>query len=371
MIRKLDTESRRDVETFVRLPFELYRDCPQWVPPMVSSVRFAMNRRKHPMYRHSTADFFVAERDGQAVGRIAVIENTNYNKLNESKTAFFYYFDAVDDLEVSRALFGAAFDWARGRGLTEMFGPKGFLTSDGGGILVEGFEHRPAMGIPYNYAYYDALAVDSGLQKRFDHLSGYVRGDHQLPERLFSIAERVKARRGFWIKSFSSKKELRGWYSRIALVVNESFVGGLDYCPITDEEAKLAGDQMIEAADPRLIKLVMKGDEIAGFVFGFPDVSAAIQRCGGRIWPTGWYFLLREMKRTKWVNGNGLGLLPKYQGLGANALLYTELYRTIRDFKFEHADIVQVVEENVRSRSDMETMGVNWYKRHRTYKRAI
>jgi hypothetical protein len=215
------------------------------------------------------------------------------------------------------------------------------------------------------------MAVDSGLQKRFDHLSGYVSADQTMPERVFSIAERVKATRGFWIKSFTSKKELRGWIGQIGIVVNESFVGGLDYCPITPEETKLAGEQLLEVADPRLIKLVMKGEEIAGFVFGFPDLSEAIQRSGGRLWPLGWYYLLREYKRTKWVNANGLGLLPQYQGLGANAVLYTELARTIRDFKFEHADIVQIVEENVRSRSDMETMGVNWYKRHRTYKRTI
>jgi hypothetical protein len=371
VIRKLDTESRRDVEQFVRLPFELYRGCPQWVPPMVSSVRFAMNRRKHPLYQHSTAEFFVAESAGKTLGRIAVIDHTNYNKLNGTRTAFFYYFDAVDDREVARELFGAAFDWAKGRGLNEMFGPKGLLTSDGGGILIEGFQYRPAMGIPYNYPYYDALAVDSGLEKRFDHLSGYVRGDHELPERLFAIAERVKATRGFWIKSFATKKELLGWVGRLTRVVNESFVGGLDYCPITEEEAKLAADQLAEVADPRLIKVVMKGDDIAGFVFGFPDLSAAIQRAGGRLWPLGWIYLLREYKRTKWVNANGLGLLPQYQGLGANAVLYTELYHTIRDFKFEHADIVQVVEENIRSRSDMETIGVDWYKRHRTYKRQI
>lgn len=371
MIRKLDTGSRRDVEQFVRLPFELYKNSPLWVPPMVSSVAFTMNRQKHPLYRHSTADFFVAESGGETLGRIAVIENVNYNNLNQSRTAFFYYFDAVDDVQVSRALFGAAFDWARGRGLTQLFGPKGFLTSDGGGILVEGFEHRPAMGIPYNYAYYDRLAVDSGLVKRFDHLSGYVRGDHELPERLFKIAERVKATRGFWIKSFATKKELRRWIGPLQRVVNESFAGGLDYCPITEDEAHLAANQLMEVADPRLIKVVMKGEEIAGFVFGFPDLSAAIQRSRGRLWPLGWVYLLREYKRTRWVNANGLGLLPKYQGLGANAVLYTELYHTIRDFGFAHCDVVQVVEENVRSRSDMETMGVDWYKRHRTYTRSL
>lgn len=372
-IRKLDTESSRDVRQFIRFPFELYRDCAQWVPPMVSGVRLAMNRRKHPLYGHSTADFFVAEHQGQTVGRIAVIDNRNYNDYNHIQAAFFYYFDAVDDEEVSRALLDAACDWARGRGRNEMIGPKGFIMSDGVGVLVEGFEHRPAMGMPYNYAYYDKLLTCYGFVKHYDHLSGHihVQGREQLPERLFDIAERVKAKRGFWIKSFPTKKELMSWAERIGKVVDESFAGNQDYCPITLEEAKMAAQQLVEVADPRLIKIVMKGDDIAGFCFGFPDLSAAIQRCGGQMLPFGWYFLLREYKRTRWINANGLGLLPQYQGLGANAVLYTELARTISDFGFQDADIVQVGEENVRSRSDMETMGVRWYKRHRTYKRTL
>ncbi len=370
-IQKLNTDSPRDVEQFIRFPFELYRDCPQWVPPMLSGVRLVMDRARHPFYRHSTADFFVAEHDGQVQGRIAAIDNRNYNDFNHSRTAFFYFFDAVDNRDVSRALFGAVFQWARERSLDKVLGPKGLVGADGVGFLVDGFEHRPAMGIPYNYPYYDALAVDSGLTKVSDHLSGYVARSHQLPRRLFDIAERVKATRGFWIKSFNSKQELRAWVLKIGAVVNESFSAGPDYCPLTPEEMTMAAEQLMDVADPRLIKVVMKGDNVAGFVFGFPDLSTALQRSGGRLWPFGWLLFLREYKRTRWVNVNGLGLLPEYQGLGANALLYTELARTIQEFQFEHADIVQVGEENVKSRSDMETMGIRWYKRHRTYQRLL
>jgi hypothetical protein len=128
---------------------------------------------------------------------------------------------------------------------------------------------------------------------------------------------------------------------------------------------------IISVADPSLIKLVMKGDDVVGFIFSYHDVSAGLQKARGRLWPFGWFHILRDRKKTDWVNVNGVGLLPEYQGLGANTILYIEVAKSIQAFDFVHADIVQVNENNFASRSDMENMGVNWYKRHRNYKRDL
>jgi hypothetical protein len=130
-------------------------------------------------------------------------------------------------------------------------------------------------------------------------------------------------------------------------------------------------DRLLAISDPRLLKGVMKGEEIAGFVFAFPDISAAIQKTKGRIWPLGWIHLLREFRRTNWVNLNGLGLLPEHRGVGANAVLYTELAKSVYDFGFEHADVVQIEERNVKSLGEMAAIGVEWYKRHRIYRRVL
>jgi GNAT superfamily N-acetyltransferase len=364
----LDTSRGRDVRQFIRFPFELYRESPQWVPPILPEMKLVLNRHKHPFYRHSTADFFVAEGDGQTLGRIAVLENRNSNAHHARQHAYFYYFDAVDDREVSRALLAAACDWARGRGLEWLVGAKGFMQGDGMGILLEGFEHRPALGIPYNYPYYSALLEDVGFEKETDYLSGYLPGRYALPERFFAIADQVKARRGFWIKSFANKKEMREWIRRAGQVYNETFSDNWEYCPLTEEEMDAVAERLFAISNPRLMKLVMKGDEIAGFVFAFPDISAALQRTHGRIWPLGWIHLLREFSRTNWVNLNGLGLLAEHRGVGANAVLYTELAKSVHDFGFEHADVVQVEEGNTKSLADMAAIGVRWYKRHRIYR---
>jgi hypothetical protein len=370
-VRRLNTERTADVRCFVDFPFALYRGCPLWVPPFVSDMETALNRRRHPFFLHSSADFFVAEDDGQTVGRIAVFDNRHYNQHRHSKTAFFYYFDAVEDVTVARALFRAACDWARDLGLDEIIGPKGHGAGDGIGLLVHGFEHRPAMGIPYNHPYYDRLLLDSGFEKRGDLVSGYMSREKELPDRFYNLAEKVKSRRGFWIKSFESKREGRQWIPRMGRVLNDAFIDTQDYYPVTDEEITRAAEQLLTVADPRLIKLVMLADEVVGFVFAFPDLSAAIQRAGGRLFPFGWYHLLREFRRTKWVNVNGLGLVPRHRGTGANVLLYTELAKTLRDHSFEHADIVQVGEENMKSLAEMQSLGVSWYKTHRVYRRSL
>ncbi len=166
-IRKLDIGRRRDVQALVMFPFALYRRSSQWVPPLVAAAAESLlDPRKHPFYRHSTADFILAESEGQPLGRIALIENRRHNTYRHSQAATFGYFEAVDDVAVARALFDAAFAWACERGLNEVIGPRGLIGAEAGGVLVEGFEHRAAMDIPYNPPYYDALIRDSGVWQR-------------------------------------------------------------------------------------------------------------------------------------------------------------------------------------------------------------
>ncbi len=370
IVRKLTPEKRRDVDQFINFPFELYRDCPQWVPPLISSAKDTLNPHKHPFYRHSTAEFFVVESEGQTLGRLAMLENCNYNAYRGTQVAFFGYFDAVEDGEVARALFNTAFDWARARKLAVVIGPRGVIGVDGS-VLVEGFEHRAALGIPYNFPYYDYLIKDSGFEKDADLLSGYRGVNPPLPERFYRIAEKVKARRGFWVKSFQSKKEIRRWIPRLLDAHHQAMSQLHTYYPPTPEETTWVIDTLLTIVEPKLIKLVMQGDKIIGFVLAYHDISAGLQKAKGRLWPTGWYHLWQARKQTNWLNVNAVGLLPSHRGLGATTLLYTELEKTVQEFNFEHVEMIQIHEENLASRSDLENIGVEWTKRHRHYRRRL
>ncbi len=370
-VREIDPQHRKDTRAFIQFPVNLYRDCENWFPPLASSVRLTMNREKHPFYRHSTAAFFLAEENDTPVGRLAVLDHRRYNAHHQANVAFFYYFDAVDDPAVARALFDAGAAWARARGLTAILGPKGFLRTDAPGILVEGCDCRAALGMPYNYAYYPALMEAAGFEKEVDYLSGYLSGDYELPERFGRIVERVKERRGYWVKTFANKRELRAWIPRIQRVNNAAFTDVWGYYPVDEAEAAMIAQQLLSVANPRLLKVLMQGDDVIGFAFVFPDISDALKATDGRLWPFGWIRILREFGRTRRMSANGVGLLPAHQGLGGSALLYTELAATLLDSQAEHCDVAQALESNVKSLGDMNALGVNWYKRHRVYRRDL
>ncbi len=369
---KIDTTNKRDVKRFLDFPFQLYRDVPQWVPPFASDARRMLDREKHPFYHHSAAEFFIAVEADRVVGRLAVLDHRPYNEWNHSQTAFVYLFDAENDQKVSRGLFEAAFAWARARGLTQVYGPKGFSALDGMGLLVKGFEQRPALGIAYNPDYYAALWEDAGFENAGDVVSGYLGPDFVMPEKVMKVAELVQQRRGLRIATYKTRGDLKQLVAPMKNLYNSALSGTTDTFPITDEEANMMAKQLINFADPRLIKIVMKGDEIVGFMFGYPDPSAAIRRCQGRLFPFGWLDILIELRRTKWINLNGAGLLEKYRGSGGTALLFVEMYKSVRDSRhFLHADVVQIGAENDKMQREIAGLGIDFYKVHRMYRKNI
>jgi len=372
-VEQIDTRSRAQVRRFVEFPFRLYENHPQWVPPLLGDARLMLNKTKHPFYEHSQADFFVAVRDGQVVGRIAALENRRYNEYHGKRQAQFYLFDCAEDQAAATALFERVFEWARARGLNQVVGPKGFSALDGYGMLVQGFEHRQMMTMMnYNYPYYPQLAEAVGFEKEVDFVSCYLSAEaFRLPERIHSIAERVQRRGTLTVQRFTSKNELKKWAGRIGQAYNDTFTQNWEYYPLTEREIAFLVDNLMLVAEPRLIKIITSGEQVVGFLFGFPDVSAALQRARGHLFPLGILRLLREMRRTKWVALNGAGILPEFQGRGGNALLYSETEKSVREFGFEHADLTQIAESAVQMRRDLENVGGKPYKNHRVYRREI
>ena len=372
-IEKIDTHIKRDVRRFIEIPFRLYRHHPQWVPPLLIDAEMQLNRNKHPYYEHSDADFFIAIRDGRDVGRIAALENKHFNEYHQTQQCQFYLFDCEDDQEAANKLFDTVTDWAHKRGLNRVVGPKGFGALDGYGIQVEGFEHRQMMTMMnYNYAYYQRLLEHGGFEKEVDFISCYLGTEFHLDERVHRIAERAAQKSGLRIVRFQNKKELVAWATRIGKAYNDAFVNNWEYFPLTDNEIKFVLDNILTVADPKLIKIIAHGDDVVGFLFGFPDVSAGLQRARGKLFPFGLFHILLDMKRTNWVALNGAGILPEFQGRGGNALLYSEMEKTVRESgQFLHADLTQVAETAVQMRNDLINVGGKAYKNHRVFKKNL
>lgn len=370
-VRKLDTANRQDVNAWVNLPYRLYAGNPYWVPEMIGDAKQALDRRKNPFLLHSEADFFVAEKNGGVVGRVAVMENTRYNAMRDERTAFFHLFESIEDFAVAEALFGAAFEWSRARGLDKMMGPKGFITMDNIGMLVKGFDLRPAIGIAYNPSYYPEFMERLGFVKETDFNSGYLPGRHyQLSERIIRIADKVKNRYGFRVEGYASKKELLKIVPDIIDAYNATFTDNWEFVPITPEEGDVIRDRVMQILDPKLIRLVWKEDVLVGFIIIYPDISEGLQRSGGKLLPLGWFHLLREFGRTKWVNLNGAGILEQYRARGVDAMMFVEIYKVLQEAEFDHAEVVQI-REGITMFVEMTKMGIDFYKMHRVYKRTL
>jgi hypothetical protein len=217
------------------------------------------------------------------------------------------------------------------------------MAADGFGMLAKGFEHRPAIGIPYNFEYYPRLVETWGFELEERVYSGYMDIDKvraNLPQKVLDIADKIKERYGFTVKVFKSKKELRTWVApRLAELYNKTLTHIAGDPPLRQEEVDMVAEGLLSIADPKLLKFVMKGDEIVGFLFCFIDISEGIQKSKGRLRP---------------------------------ALMYAELYRSIAEVpRFKHGDVVQISEKNVKSLNEMTKFGVDYYKTHHIYQKKL
>jgi hypothetical protein len=372
-ILQLAPQNKKQVDDFLRLPFSVYRDIPQWVPPLQMDERLRLNPQRFPFYKHSQAAFFLAYENGtRPIGRLAVLDNHRYNEFNKTKTAFFYLFECENNLEAANGLFHCAFEWARSRGLTEIIGPKGFTPLDGFGLLVKGFDQRPAFGLPYNPAYYVDLIEGQGFIKDGESVSGYLGTGIQFPPRIHQLAERLAQRRGLHIARCNTRADLQALVPHLKELYNNSLEDTSGTAPLTDDEVDTMAKQLIWLADPKLIKMVMHGEKVVGFCLAYPDISAALQKTRGRLFPFGWLTLLLELRRTDWININGAGLLPEYRGSGGTAILYSEMFKSVSENpRYKHADVVQIGVENENMQREMENFGINFYKMHRTYRKEL
>jgi hypothetical protein len=233
--------------------------------------------------------------------------------------------------------------------------------------LVKGFEHRPAFGLPYNLPYYPSLVEAAGFKALSEMVSGYLSAVAPFPDKIHRAAELIQKRRGLRVASYRTRRDLRALVPRLQALYNNALEGTTGNVPLTEDEAKTLASQLLWFADPKLIKIVFKGEEPVGFLFAYPDVSAALQRTKGRLFPFGWIDLLLELRRTKWININGAGVIEKYRGLGGMAILYSEMQKSIQEGGFEHADLVQVGMENENMQRELRDLGIDFYKTHRLY----
>ncbi|HEX2205431.1 MAG TPA: GNAT family N-acetyltransferase [Longimicrobium sp.] len=359
---------------FIELTWQMNARDPQWVPPLRMVFEQLLDRRKHPFHEHATVAYFLAERDGTPVGRIAAVVNHRSNEFHEDRIGFFGLFESVDDPAVASALLEAAAAWLKGQGMETMRGPFNLSTNDelySPGVLFEGFDTPPVFMMGHNPPYYARLMDAAGLAKAKD-LVAYWLPHNQPPERLLKGVERAGKREGWRIRPVRMK-ELKKEIGVIQEVYNSAWERNWGFVPMTHAEFENMAKEFRPVVDPDLILIAEKDDgEPIGFMLAIPDFNQAIKHLpDGRLFPFGFLKFLWHKRKIRTARLMTLGLKPGYQSSGIGAAMYLRCFQQGAEKGYLNAEGSWILEDNGKMCQAMEKIGAHIYKRYRVYERPL
>jgi GNAT superfamily N-acetyltransferase len=366
---------RRDLDAFIDVPYRLRRDDPQWVPPLRFERRQFLSREKNPWFEHAEAEFFLAERDGEVVGRITAQIDRRWDQYQGGNDGMFGFFDSVDDPETARALTEAAKEWLASRGRERMLGPMDFTTNDEVGLLIEGYDEPSMILEPWHPPYYRTLLEGLGLSKAIDlymwelWFGQLKQGDAFHP--LIHAAAQKSAEAGVVIRKMR-KRDMENEVARFMDVYNEAWGSNWGFVPITEAEVKFQAKNLKPILDEDWAMIAEKDGEVVGAALTLPDVEQALSRMKGRALPFGWWHFLRRKSYIDRLRVFALGVKHDYQHLGVAAALYVRHMETAATpGQISGGHMGWILETNEAMNRAMEGMGGKIVQRYRIYELAL
>lgn len=359
---------------YVEFGIDLYKDNPYYVPPLVSDDVASLTPEKNPAFDFCEAQSFMAFRNGEPVGTITAIINKAVNSRTGKATLRFGFMHFIDDAEVVDALFDAVTEWGRSRGMTEIVGPMGFTDLDQEGMLIEGFEEIGTMATIYNYPYYADHMERMGFGKEVDWIEFRMTVPDSVPEKYSRIAEIVAKRFGLRTVKYSSRKKIKADYGQeIFEVVNKAYADLYGFSPLTPRQIQHYIDVYLNILRLKDVALVVdKDDRLVGLGISMPSVSRALQKSRGRLFPTGWYHLLKAIRgKTDTVDLLLVAVLPEYQAKGVNALIFNDLLPGYIENGYKYAESNPELESNENVQKQWEYFERRQHRRRRAWKKAI
>lgn len=368
--------SRRDLKRFVKVPFHLHRESPQWVAPLIFERMEFLDRRKNPYFEHAEVEFFIAERDGEPVGRVSVQVDARWDEFQGGRDALFGFFEAAEDPEVAAALFDAARDWARGKGRERILGPMDFTTNDEVGVLIEGFEMQPMILEPWHPPYYRELIEAQGLGKAMDVLMwelnfGDLKDGERFDPKIHTAAEKALREEGIEIRNMR-KRDMGNEVRRFMEVYNEAWGDNWGFVPITDAEADFQAKNLKQVIDEDWAYMAEKDGEVVGAALTLPDINQVMAKLNGRLLPFGWLRFLLGKGRIDRLRVFALGVKHDYQHTGVGAGLYLKHLETAaRPGAIKGGEMGWILETNEAMNRAMEGMGGKIVKRYRLFEQRL
>lgn len=357
---------KRDEMTFIRFPWKIYAGISQWVPPLLLDRKKLIDRRKNPFYRHAEMELFLAERDGEVVGRIGAIINHNHNREHKENIGFFGFFECINDRSVAQALFDRAGAWLRERGVDAMRGPASPSVNDEYGLLIEGFDKPPAILMAYNPPYYQELIEGYGFRKARDLYAYYVHSDRVFSDRLVRVSEALKKRDGLVFRPINMKK----FAAEVAVIrelYNRGWEGNWGEVPMTEAEFDYVAADLKTIVDPNLVIIAEIKGKPVGFGMSLPDLNRVLKdNTRGYLIPAIIRLLLFR-RRIDFIRIVILGVTPEYRNSGIGAVLFYETARRAVENGYPHGEASWVLEDNVMMNRGAALLDGDRYKTYRVY----
>jgi GNAT superfamily N-acetyltransferase len=370
-----EVKSRKDMKRFVKYGNRLYAACPYYVPDLEMDLRETFNPKKNPALAYSDVKLFTARSDDGMVGRVCAFINHHTNERWKTRCVRFQMLDFVDDPEVSEALLHAVEEWGRSQGMDTVEGPMGFTDFDKEGMLVEDFDLMGSMNTYYNYDYYPRHLERLGYKKAVDWVQLRIEVPEELPTRFSRTAKLVHEHFHLKVTTMTRRQIIdEGYGEKVFQLLNEAYAPLFGFTEIDPKQAAQFVGLYIRLVDLRLVPIVLnERGELVGVAVCLMSLSQALRKAEGRLFPFGWYHLLKAMK---WKHSDTAELLliavrPDYQGMGVNALFFEYLLPQFKALGLKHAETGPQLEDNTKELSQWNMFDTKTVKRRRCYTKRI
>ena len=373
VIREVTT--KRELNRFVQFGIDLYKDNPFYCPPIVFDEVNTFNPKGNPALEVCDFVIYMAYRNGEIVWRIVGIVNHRANEAWGVKKCRFGWFDFVDDYEVFKSLIDAVAEWGREKGMTCLNGPVGFTDFDHQGLLIEGFNYNAPMASLYTHPYYMAHYERYGLRKEADWIEYQITPPAEAPERMRRVVQLVENRYGLHVVKVKNSRELRKRYGYSYFDVLDSAYQKLyNYQPMTQRQKQYYCKMYFPILNFDFVTMVAnERDEIVAVGLGMPSLSQALRKCRGRMFPFGWYHLIKALKAKKMTDFDLLliAVRPDYQDKGVTALIFNEMTPHFQKYGIQRVETTAILETNHKSLANFAEFDHIQHKRRRAFIRDI
>ena len=367
-----EVTTRKDLKTFVRFPYQLYRGNPCWVPLLDIDELNTLRRDRNPAFEHCESRYWLAYKAGRPVGRIAAILNRRHIVTWSQRYLRFGWVDFIDDPQVSAALFAVVEDWARHTGMTAVHGPLGFTDMDREGMLVEGFDQLGTLVTYYNHPYYPAHLEKLGYLKDTDWIEFEITMPEEPVEKIARAAKIIMQRNNLKLLEVSSKKELLNYAEEVFQILNDEYAHLYGVVPLTNRQVQQYIKQYFDYIQPDFVPIVLdENGRMVAFAIAMPSLSRAHQKAGGRLFPFGLIHLLQALRNTKRMDLYLVAVRSEYQGKGVNAILIDRMTRVFLKLGVQKIESNPELESNHRVQGQWKYFQSRQHKRRRCYIRHL